>query len=312
MSAEPLDGDSDCGLVIPEQANDCLCNKTLPCHQNLPKTCFKNRAQNVYCQDIPQECLDADDRIATIHRNLHNPRFHQAMKECLLSKSNALCGPLGKEVKGQYGLLCHVDNFWRFYSLSFSVSMVLVVNNVNLGDNGCILKAGNNFLCLMKIHDTEFYCGLENAFKFWFIKSFPGDWKPVCWPFFPSAIPLSVWPAFQSISLLRQGKISLPARYRRDRSEKKSQLTVKPSRKSTTELMELSLRFLLSRRWAHFRLHPFSVAEWCSENEIIKVYAPGSHFVVNEHFFRGAQKGFLKRSHGMGRDRVPCASSNMS
>ena len=72
---------------------------------------------------------------------------------------------------------------------------------------------------------------------------------------------------------------------------------MKPSRKSTTELMELSLRFLLSRRWAHFRLHPFSVAEWCSENEIIKVYAPGSHFVVNEHFFRGAQKGFLKRSH---------------
>ena len=106
------------------------------------------------------------------------PVFTKQWKNACWAKATPSVGPWVKKSKVSGAcysswLILH----WNFHSL-FSVSMVLVVNNVNLGDNGCILKAGNNFLCLMKIHDTEFYCGLDNAFRLWFL----GDWKPVCWP----------------------------------------------------------------------------------------------------------------------------------
>lgn len=53
-----------------------------------------------------------------------------------------------------------------FFMISIAVAMPFIINRVSLGDNECILSAGDKVLCLSKIHDKDLYCDLVKEFKF--------------------------------------------------------------------------------------------------------------------------------------------------
>eukprot|EP00095_Tigriopus_kingsejongensis_P007559 maker-scaffold104_size368486-snap-gene-2.39 protein:Tk07559 transcript:maker-scaffold104_size368486-snap-gene-2.39-mRNA-1 annotation:"virulence factor" len=134
--------------AIPKTSDECLCQESSNC-QMIPEDCFKTESQNANCPEIREDCLENDARIRTIDENLHNATFRTNMRNCLLEKDftnlNDVCDALGKDIK---------------------VAMPLVINNVTLGKNGCILNAGDKILCLMKIHERGFYCALIEEFKF--------------------------------------------------------------------------------------------------------------------------------------------------
>ncbi|TRY75346.1 hypothetical protein TCAL_04581 [Tigriopus californicus] len=143
-----VQGQSSNCPTIPEVSDECLCQESANCPM-IPEVCFKSESQNTNCPEIRADCLEEDPRIRVVDQNLHNKTFNANVKTCLLTKKyerlSDICDDLGKAIK---------------------VAMPFIINRVSLGDNECILNAGEKVLCLAKIHDKDLYCGLVREFKF--------------------------------------------------------------------------------------------------------------------------------------------------